>query len=434
VRRWITLLLLLAVSARGFDVSPADASFLDKVEHGLFLYFDEQADPVTGLVADRARADGTNRPELSSIAATGFGLTALCVGAQRGWIPYAVAEARVRKTLEFLRDGMPHVHGFYYHFIYIKTGERAGRSEVSSIDTALLLAGVLTVRQYFPTPEIERAARAIYERVDWEWIRDGKETLSMGWTPERGFLPAHWVQYNECLMLYLMALGSPTKPIPAECWTAFKRSQVVCYAGQTFIQCAPLFTHQYSQAWFDFRGQRDDVADYFRNSTYATLAQRQFCCDQRATFPRWSENLWGLTAADTVKGYCVFGTEDVKDLARLDGTLVPCAPGGSLPFAPVECLAALKEMDRQYGRQIFKRYGFVDAFNPQTGWVGADVIGIDAGIMLVMAENLRSELTWKHFMKNPEIQAAMKKAKFRVLTTDEKLHLDEKRTSIFLQN
>ena len=431
--RRLLFILLLAVSPRiqAYEVIPADAAFLDKLQRASFLFFEEQTSPETGLVADRARADGSNKPVLSSIAATGFGLTALCVGAKHGWISKESAEERALKTLRFLRDRMPHKNGFYYHFININSGERAGKCEVSSIDTALLLAGVLTVRQYFSNPEIHTAAEALFGRIDWEWMRDGKPTLGMGWTPEAGFLSVRWVQYDECMMLYLFAMGSPTHSIPSDSWMAFNRSHVVSNDGQTFIQCSPLFTHQYSHAWFDFRNQRDDVADYFRNSVYATLAQRQYCMKQKSKFPQWSENLWGLTAADTVAGYRVLGTPVDDACGELDGTLVPCAPGGSLPFAPKECLAALHAMYDGFGERIFRRYGFVDSFNPQTDWTDSDVIGIDVGILLVMAENLRSEMPWKTFMKNPEIQGAMKKAKFRPLTKEEQNSLDAKRSSLF---
>lgn len=427
-----TLFVILAKSASAFQLQPADLHFMDDIQRSSFRFFQEQTHPETGMVADRARADGVNRPELSSIAATGFGLTSLCIAAERGWVSKTSAQADTLKALRFIRYRMPHVRGFYYHFVHNATGERAGRNEVSSIDTALMLAGVLTARQYFEHSEIRDLADAIYQRVDWPWMLNGQKTLSMGWKPETGFIRHHWAHYNESMLLYLMAMGSPTHPIPVDSWKAWERTEVRMYGGTTFIHCAPLFTHQFSHAWIDFRRKRDDVADYFRNSKLATLAQRQFCADQNSRFSEWSDELWGLTAADTPKGYKVIGTAlDEHDMRRLDGTLVPCAPGGSLPFAPQECLAALRKMKSVYGDRIYKLYGFVDAFNPQTGWFAPDVIGIDVGITLVMAENLRSEFVWKTFMKNVEVQSAMKSAGFRDLTPYEAASLDRDRTSLF---
>lgn len=425
-------LFFIAKLAAAFQLQPADHTFVDEVQRASFQFFIEQSHPETGLVADRARAEGTNRPSLSSIASTGFGLTSLCIASERQWIAPVDAENQALKTLRFLHDKMPHVNGFYYHFVNNATGERAGRNEVSSIDTALLLAGVLTARQYFKNDEIERLTAGIYGRIDWNWMLNGQKTLSMGWKPETGFIKHRWAHYNESMLLYLLAMGSPTHAIPAESWKAWERSEVKTYNGHTFIHCAPLFTHQFSHAWIDFRNQRDDVADYFRNSTLATLAQRQFCADQNKRFPQWSQELWGLTAADTVKGYKAFGTAlDAHDERFLDGTLVPCAPGGSLPFAPEECLSVLRKLKNDYSDKIFKRYGFVDAFNPHTGWFAPDVIGIDVGITLVMAENLRSGFVWKNFMQNTELQNAMKHAGFRAVSNDEAAILVKDRTSLF---
>lgn len=431
-KSFVIPLLFIAKFSAAFQMQETDHAFVDEVQRASFQFFIEQTHPETGLVADRARAEGTNKPSLSSIASTGFGLTSLCIASERKWIRTEEAEKQALTTLRFLHDRMPHVNGFYYHFVNNATGERAGRNEISSIDTALLLAGVLTVRKYFANPEIERLASGIYNRIDWNWMLDGKQTLSMGWKPESGFIKHRWAHYNESMLLYLLAMGSPTHPIPAESWKAWERSEVKTYNGDTFIHCAPLFTHQFSHAWIDFRNKRDDVADYFRNSTLATLAQRQFCADQNKRFPHWSEELWGLTAADTAKGYKAFGTAlDAHDERFLDGTLVPCAPGGSLPFAPAECLSVLRKLKTDYSDKIFKRYGFVDAFNPHTGWFAPDVIGIDVGITLVMSENLRSGFVWNTFMQNKEMTSAMSKAGFRDVSTDEAAILVKSRTSIF---
>jgi hypothetical protein len=399
-------------SAQGIPgLSPADEKFLDELERASFRFFWEAADSQTGLVKDRSRADGADPRDVASIAATGFGLTALCIADERGFVPHDQPLERVRTTLRFLHDRLPNEHGFFYHFVRLRTGERVWQCELSSIDTAILLCGVLTCRQHFGGPEIQQLSRKIYERVDWAWMLNGTDTLSHGWKPETGFLKARWDAYCELMMLYLLALGSPTHPIAGECWDAWRRPKLT-YEGLTFVYCAaPLFVHQYSHAWFDFRGQRDRYADYFQNSVLATKAHRLFCLNLRDRFPQFGTNLWGITASDSAEGYVAWGGP--PEVGKLDGTLVPCATGGSLPFVLPECLAVLHTMRDRFGERVWKRYGFVDAFNPHTVWTAPDVIGIDVGITLVMAENARTGVIWNTFMKNPEVQEGMKRAGFR---------------------
>jgi hypothetical protein len=389
----------------------ADEQFLDELERAGCLFFVEQADPRTGLVKDRNRADDPNDPrQVASIAATGFGLTAMCIGAERGWVPRANAQAQVLRTLQFLYNKLPQEHGFFFHFIDARTGERVWKCELSSIDTAILLCGVLTCRQFFADAELRRLARQIYERVDWPWLLDADQVLRHGWKPESGFLKARWDTYCELMMLYLLALGSPTHPIPPEAWHAWKRPSFE-YAGIRYINpAAPLFVHQYSHAWFDFRHQRDRYADYFENSVQATRAHRLFCLDLRKRFPQFGEELWGISASDSAKGYVAWGGP--PEHGPLDGTCVPCAAGGSIPFLPVETVRVLRAMRERFGSKIWRRYGFVDAFNPHTGWVAPDVIGIDVGITLLMAENARSGLVWKTFMRNAEARRGMELAGF----------------------
>jgi hypothetical protein len=253
-------------------VSPGLASLLDEIERRACRYFWEQADPGTGLVRDRARLAGPDGREVASIAATGFGLSALAIAHARGYLPKADAEARAARTLEHLvRDG-GHERGFFYHFLDMKTGRRAWTSEISSVDTAWLLCGALHAREHFQTPAIRRAADELSARVDWNWMRNGADTLSHGWTPECGFIPYRWDTYAEQLAMYLLALGSAGRPLPASAWDAWKRPERN-YNGITWIGSdTPLFTHQYSHAWFDFRGKRDRYADYFENSRRATEA------------------------------------------------------------------------------------------------------------------------------------------------------------------
>ena len=274
-----------------------DAALLEELSKRSLLFFLEQVGEETGLVADRARADGTNRFPVASTASTGFGLTALCVADERGWLEEGQALAQVRKTLRFIHDDLPHVKGFYYHFLDIDTGERAWESELSSVDTALLLAGVLHARAYFDDAEIDELATTIYERVDWQWMTNGGDTLSMGWKPESGFIVYRWDSHSELYHMLLMAIGSPTHPLPPEAWDVIARPEFT-YGDFDYVQCHALFTHQYPWAWVDVDGMRDDHLNYFENSRKATLAQRQMCVDYADRFPGWSEDIWGLTSCD----------------------------------------------------------------------------------------------------------------------------------------
>ncbi|QDU70688.1 glucoamylase family protein [Mucisphaera calidilacus] len=417
----ITLLLATApvVNAQPADLTAEQDAFLDELSRRSFDFFWREANTHNGLIPDRAMADGSQGMDVSSIASVGYGLTAYVIGMERGWISRDQAYDRSLATLKFFRDEMEHVNGFYYHFVDMDTGERVWQCELSSIDTALLINGVLTVKAAFPGTELETVAQQLYDRVDWVWMMNGGETLTMGWKPETGFLKARWHDYNELMMLYLLGMGSQTHTLPPEAWHAWKRNRLVTYGGRTFLECPPLFTHQFSHAWFDFRDQRDDYADYWSNSVLATLAQQQFVADLASRFPRYGPDMWGLTAADGPDGYRVIGAPPAQ--GEIDGAVVPCAPAGSIPMAPDATIPALMKMKADYPRS-FTTYGFVDAFNPHTDWYNQQVIGIDVGITLLMAENHRSGLVWKVFGKNPEVQRAMKLAGFRPLTDAEREH------------
>lgn len=397
--------------APNYPLEPGDSALLEEIQLRAFRYFDEQTDPETGLTRDRASADGGLGKGPASIAATGFALSVWCIADQRGWLPHGEARRRVQQTLGFIVTKVPHEHGWIYHYIDAHTGARAWKSEASTIDTALFMQGALGAREYFNDPEVRGLVNVLYARIDWSWALNGGTTLSHGWRPETGFIKLRWDRYAEMLGMYLLGIGAPSHALPAETWNAWQRRPVINYKGRTYIQCAPLFTHQYSHAWFDFRGVRDGYADYWQNSVDATLAQRQWCADLKKKFPHWSLELWGVTASDGPHGYMSWGGP-AGGIETVDGTVVPCAPGGSLPFAPRECLAALKEMRAVGGDPVWRRYGFVDAFNPETGWYSSDVIGIDVGITLVMAENLRTGQVWKDFMRAPEVIRAMELAGF----------------------
>lgn len=408
-------------SAPAAIFTPTDEALLDDLEHAAFRYFVEQCDPVTGLIRDRARADGSPSEGKASIAACGFALTAWAIGTERGWIDRASAIEHCQRQLRFLATKAPRVHGFFYHFMDMGTGARAWQCELSTIDTGLFLAGAIMARQYFRDPEITKLVDQLYGDVDWHWFLNGGETFAMSWHEEYGFSRFRWSRYSELMMLTLLGLGAPTHPVEPELWSAWERGPVGDYAGYHYIQYPALFVHQFTHAYIDFRGLRDAYADYFRNSVLATLAQRQFCADLSGEFPTWSTDFWGLTASDSAVGYKGGwgGPPRTMDDVALDGTLAPCAPAGSVPFAPRETLVALHAMRATYGDRIWKRYGFVDAFNPETGWVNPDVIGIDVGIELAQAENARTGLVTTVFMRAPEVQRALARAGF--VPTDRRL-------------
>jgi hypothetical protein len=391
-------------------LSPDDDQFLDALERANALYFWEQASPQTGLVKDRADVRRADRGVVASIAATGFGLTALCIAEKRGYVPRLQARDRVLATLRFLWKKLPNHRGFFYHFAHIDTGGRQWDSEVSSVDTAILLCGVLTCHRHFDNEEIVSLADAIFNRVDWPWLSEDTSLLPHGWMPEIGFLPFRWDGYSELMMMYLLGMGSYSHPLPAEAWNAWKRL-TFDYEGLRYIGAfAPLFVHQYSQAWFDFRGKRDRYANYFENSAIATEVHRRFCIELGQQFPDYSANLWGITASDSEHGYVAWGGPPA--VGPIDGTIVPSAAGGSLPFLLPECLRVLRTIRNAFPN-VWCRYGFVNAFNPLRKWYDTDVIGIDTGITMLMAENARTGFVWDTFMKNPEARRGMERAGFR---------------------
>jgi hypothetical protein len=402
------------VPAPGLTAS--DITFLDDMQQRACLYFAEQAGATTGQVLDRAAfANSTGQIDprpMASIAATGFGLTALCIADQRGYQPHAQILAQVRRTLQFHANTLPNVHGFFYHFNDVNTGARYAACELSPIDTSLLLCGVLTARAYFNTDaEIVQLATTIYNRVDWPWMLNGGAAFAMGWSPESGFQTGRWNHYCELMMLYLLALGSPTHPIDASSWDAFTRP-TLSYGGLTWIGANdPLFVHQYSHAWFDFRNKSDKYANYFTNSVTATRAHEAWCIAQGAPY---SQDYWGISASDSAHGYTAWGGPSTTggSYGGVDGSVVPNATAGSLPFVPADCVRLLRALKQNYP-QSYGRYSFCDAFHPAANWYDPDVLGIDLGISVVMAENARSSLVWNTFARNPEVAVAMQKAGFK---------------------
>lgn len=383
------------------------------LEQASFLFFWEQANPRTGLIRDRCSVTGKDTNMAASIASSGFGLTAICIGQKRGFISYEEARRRVLASLTFLWRKVPTHRGFFFHFANVNTGERMWDSEVSSVDTAILLCGVLTCRQHFQDKNIDELADDIFNRVDWTWLSEDTTLLAHGWTPEFGFISSRWDFYSELMMMYLLGMGSSSHPLNSEAWFAWKRTTFE-YDGLRYIgSFAPLFVHQYSQAWFDFRRKRDRFADYFQNSIIATDAHRIFCLGLNTQFSDYSNALWGITASDSERGYVAWGGPPA--MGPIDGTIVPAAAGGSLPFLPRATMRVLRTIYDHYPK-AWSRYGFVDAFNPIRDWYDTDVIGIDTGITMLMAENARTGFVWETFMKNPEARRGMEIAGFKSYT------------------
>ena len=392
------------------SLAPEDDQFLDDLERLNSCYFWEQTNPLTGIIKDRCSLDGNDDGIVGSIAATGFGLTALCVAQKRGFISFPDALNRVLTTLRFLWSRLPNHRGFFYHWANINTGERVWEAEVSSVDTSILLCGILTCREHFRHPEVTRLATSVFNRVDWTWLSEDTPLLPHGWTPEIGFLPYRWDLYSELMLMYLLGLGSSSHPLRDDTWSAWKRIQFE-YDGLRYIgSFAPLFVHQYSQAWFDFRGKKDKYADYFKNSAIATDIHRRFCLELAGQFPTYSDDLWGITASDSQNGYVIWGGPPA--IGPIDGTVVPSAPAGSLPFLPQPTMRVLRHIQNHYPA-AYGRYGFVNAFNPLTKWYDKSFIGIDTGITMLMAENARTGFIWDTFMKSPEAKRGMARAGFR---------------------
>jgi hypothetical protein len=292
------------------------------------------------------------------------------------------------------------------------------KCEVSSIDTALLLAGALFIGEFLKGSQVEALAQELYERADFQWMltdggaRKDEKLIGHGWKPETGFLSSRWRSYSELMILYLLAIGSPTHPIDGSSWEAWKRP-VGSYAGYTTFVCGPLFIHQFSHIFVDFRDKRDSLGyDYWASSVNATKANRQFCIDNADKYRNYGENVWGLTACDGPDGYRAYGAPPAKYANLHDGTVAPYASAASIAFTPELSVSALKCMYGKYFGRLWGRYGFSDAFNIHRDWFGTDVIGIDQGATLLMIENYRSRLIWDHFMRLDPIQRGMDKAGF----------------------
>jgi hypothetical protein len=375
-----------------------DEAFLEKIQKDVFRYFWEQANPDNGLIKDSSRAGAP-----ASIAATGFGLTAICIAESRGWISREKAYERILVTLETFRDDLETVHGFYYHFLDLRNGRRVWSCEVSTIDTALFLAGALFAGEYFKGTKVEKIAHQLYERVDWQWASKGGGFISMGYKPETGLFPYFWSSYNELMILYALAIGSPSSPIPAHMWRIWGKPQGE-YKGHKLIYCSTgsLFVYQYAHCWIDFKKLDDEGVNWFENSRQATLANRQFCIDNMDKCKTYGPNTWGLSASTGPGGYKGYGAKPGNPIH--DGTICPSVAGASIVFTPEFSIKALRYMYEEYGNRIYNKYAFKDAFNIDKNWYSNEHLGISQGPLIIMIENYRTHMVWDTFMKIDCIQ------------------------------
>ncbi|HEX4737082.1 MAG TPA: glucoamylase family protein [Allosphingosinicella sp.] len=441
-----------AAPARPLAADPgAGEAFLHDVQRRTFRFFWETTNPANGLAADRWPTKS-----FSSIAATGFALTALAIGAQHGFVDRGRAAERALATLRFFAEapqgeapvGMTGYRGFFYHFLDQTTGMRFGRTELSTIDTALLLAGALAAKHYFDRPR-ERAigelADRLVGRVDWSWAMPRRPLIAMGWHPEAGFIPRDWTAYNEAMLIYILALGAARDPAPPASWAGWLATAPSAWRaaeGIPHLAFPPLFGHQYSHVWIDFRDIRDSFCrahdiDYFENSRRAVRAQHAYAIRNPMGWKGYGPLQWGLTACDGPADVTLGSGADRRQFRSYaargpgeydDGTLSPTAVGGSVPFAPGLCIATLEAMARRHGSALYDGYGFADAFNPSfddpnvptrqgrvipgRGWYDRDRLGIDQGPILAMIENYRSGLVWKLMRDEPVIRRGLARAGF----------------------
>ncbi|MCG8501165.1 MAG: hypothetical protein MJB12_12240 [Firmicutes bacterium] len=417
----ITIILLLGAaipSTVAVDKPQlTDHELLDLESRKCFDFFWNEAttdfdSPGYGLIRDRVPGDD----KISSIASVGFGLTALVIGVERGWITYDQGHERALGTLHTLLNNVEQVNGFFYHFVDMDTAKRAWNCEVSVIDTAIALNGAITAGEYFGG-EIKEKAQQIYERVDWNWYRDpNRNQFYMGYSPENGF-SGWWDFYAEQFMLYFLGAASPTHPVNANMFYDFIRNYKAYGDYPAFIHSwfGSLFTHQFSYAWFDMRNKVDrEGVNWWRNSVIASKVSRQFSIDNADKYRTFGPNSWGLTACDGPDGYSgLYGTPPSgfnNDQHKVDGTVPPAGAAGSIVFTPQEVIDTLQNYYNNHP-DLWGKYGFNDAYNLDVTpvWYAEDVIGIDKGITLLMIENYRTGLVWDLFMKNKYVQAGMKK-------------------------
>jgi hypothetical protein len=433
------LIFLQTGTPQSYKLKSNDEQFLDTLQYKTFLYFINETNPENGLIKDRS-ADWSP----ASIAATGFGVAAWIIGTERGWMTRDEATNRILKLLHFLissdqkgNANSTGYRGLYYHFLDLKTGIRVWNSELSTIDTGLLLAGLRLAFQYFnknlpDEVNIRIEIDLLTKRIDWDWLteKNGIEekyngSIAMGWTPEEGIHQWGWVGYNEALILYIIAAGSGYKDAGSAYNVWLKNyNWVEPYPELSHAAYPPLFVHQYSQAFVDFRRLPDKYMlekgiDYFENSRRATLTQRKYAIENPNAWVGYDSLTWGLTACDgpgekynydnkKFHSYAGRGTSGPNLAHDDDGTIAPTAAGGSLSFAPEIVLPTLENMFNEYGKKgLWGKYGFKDSFNPTLNWFAPDYLGIDQGPIIIMSENFRTGLIWTYMMKDSVIQKGL---------------------------
>ena len=394
---------------------------LDDIQRRAVLFFREKSDARTGLTHDRARLDGSDDYQIASMAATGYALAALPIAVERGWIERPEAAEQARRTLDFVLQ-MPNEHGWMFHFVDARSGERAWNSEVSTIDTALFALGALACGEYFrkQNPEIAHDAGRFYERLDWNWARTNggsqpqKQVLTHGWKPETktrgGFLPYDYGSYSEAILLLLLGLGAARNPLPASTWDALARP-VQSYEGIESLQSGPIFIHQMPHGFLPLRHRRDRLGwDYWASSANAMRIHRLFAERSASKRKTYARGFWALNASDGPRGYNAYGAPNGPE----DGTVSPTGAITSIAFDEAPALSIARKMKGELGHKIWGRYGFCDAFNLDKNWFDADVIGIDLGMALLAIENQRSGLIWKLMQKQPWLQRAYEKAGIKI--------------------
>ena len=415
---------------------------LNSLQRDGFKYFIDKVNPTNGLIADSTWENNT-----CSIAAVGFALACYPVGVEHGWISHADAVERTLNTLRYFesspqgpeRDSTGY-QGFYYHFLDLETGRRTWESELSTIDTALLLFGMLTAAQYFNQnhsgeQEVRRLVDVLVSRVNWQWAQNGEPTISHGWKPESGFLENRWSGFDEALLLYLLALGVPKHPVLQDSYAAYTSTfRWETHYGYELLHAGPLFIHHFPHVWIDFRGLQDEYMrargiDYFENSRRATYIHQQHAIENPSGFDGYGERAWGITASEGpvqgTKPVAVAGRTYYSYLARGvpspdDGTLSPWTTITSLPFAPEIALTAIEHFYETYP-QLAGPYGLKCSLNPtfreypeaNTGWFSEHYYGINEGPVVLMIENYRSGLIWRLLSSSSYVQQGLKQAGFR---------------------
>jgi hypothetical protein len=410
---------ILSVALTGQVANPPTKGWalLDDASRRAVRYFIERSHPVTGFTKDRSRNFFTNDSDdhfVGSIAAIGFALSAYGIAAERGWMKRNEAIALSRKTLKSMIEIAPKHEGWYYHWLNWETGKREWKSEVSTIDSSILWCGMILNAQALRDPQISKMSDQILKAVNWNYMRTNggtkpeKQTVTMGWHDETGFISGEWDEYSENAMIYLLMLGLDAKA-PDSCWAAFKRKEANAY-GRKCYTGGPLFLHQMSQVFFDFKNKRDSLGiDYWENSRVVTLLQRQYSNENPKGFKGYTEKLWGLSACDIPTGY---GAQGFPGWGDDNGTLAPPAAIASVMFTRNESIEAAEEFLRVYPNS-YGRYGFTGGINATKDWIAPDVIGIDLGQMMLGIENARDGLPNKLFMRHPVVKRGMERAGFR---------------------